>query len=81
MEVRAGRVAGVAGAADDGAGPPYGETADLFSLGCVLFSLLGEVANVLGGLVVAGRADQQLPLLRLVLTTRAAATRATATVR
>ena len=42
----------------------------------VLFSLLGEVANVLGGLVVAGRADQQLPLLRLVLTTRAAATRA-----
>ena len=27
--------------ADDGAGPPYTETADLFSLGCVLFSLLG----------------------------------------
>ena len=27
--------------ADDGNGPPYGETADLFSLGCVLFSLLG----------------------------------------
>ena len=41
-----------------------------------LFSLLGEVANVLGGLVVAGRTEQQLPLLRLVLATRAAATRA-----
>ena len=27
--------------ADDGAGPPYTETADLFSLGCVLFALLG----------------------------------------
>lgn len=27
--------------ADDGNGPPYTETADLFSLGCVLFSLLG----------------------------------------
>lgn len=27
--------------ADDGAGPPYTQTADLFSLGCVLFSLLG----------------------------------------
>jgi serine/threonine protein kinase len=27
--------------AGDGTGPPYTETADLFSLGCVLFSLLG----------------------------------------
>ena len=43
--------------ADDGAGPPYTETADLFSLGCVLFSLLGACKST----AITLRADSHTP--------------------